>query len=539
MKLFCVRVVLISLLGLVLVPPANLIAGELTEDTTWSGTVTLDSNVVVTTGIVLTIEQGTTVRMSNGVTIRVYGQLLADGNEAKPILFTRYPSGNRWKQIRFVEAADSRFVNCIFEYANCAGDHKDYYNPGPNRYQYHEAVVLVASHVDFEKCVFRNLPSAVGEGDAIAIFSDDPNHPGNASANIRGCRFLSIGQGIHTRYSYVLVEDCYFQGKNGDNDDVDLWGESTPPPLIRYNLFDVPIEEDRINPTKCSAVIIGNVIRGSGDHGIVLRDKGFSIVMNNVVSNCPNGGIVIENTCNALLVNNTIVNCGSSRYGGIKLFDLGRAGSPYFLTKGGGVATVINCIVWDCPTTISVDDSQQLDGEPNAGSHITVKYCDIEGGRNSILVTQQRNVLDSTVTWLEGNINTDPQFANLSGSDYHLKSQVGRWNPTSLIWVPDLVHSPCIDTGDPNSDWTAELWPNGRFINMGAYGGTPEASMSLSNAGNIGDLNNDNNVDFLDFANFAANWETLRPLLREDLNRNKIVDVNDLSIFTDNWLWQE
>jgi len=533
MKLFCVRVVLICILGLVLVPPANLIAGDLTEDTTWSGTVTLDSNVVVTTGIVLTIEQGTTVRMSNGVTIRVYGQLLADGNEAKPILFTRYPSGNRWKQIKFVEAADSRFVNCIFEYANCAGDHKDYYNPGPNRYQYHEAVVLVASHVDFEKCVFRNLPSAGGEGDAIAIFSDDPNHPGNASANIRSCRFLSIGQGIHTRYSYVLVEDCYFQGKNGDNDDVDLYGESAPPPLVRRNLFDMPCNDDRVHPTKCSAVITENVIKGSdNDHGIVLRDKCTPIVTNNVIYNCPNGGIAVENACTAILVNNTIVNCAK----GIHCFDLGRAGFPYYLTPGGGTATVINCIIWDCSPSIRLEDSSNQQAK-DRGSHVTVSYCDVKGGRAGVSVSGTY----STVTWGEGNINVDPLFAAPTNNDYHLKSHAGCWNPATQSWVKDPVTgtSPCIDTGDPNSDWTAELWPNGRFINMGAYGGTPEASMSLSNAGNIGDLNNDNNVDFLDFANFAANWETLRPLLREDLNRNKIVDVNDLSIFVENWLWQE
>lgn len=119
MKLVDVRFVLISLLWLVLVLPANLNAMELNEDTTWSGNVILDSNVVVPTGIVLTIEPGTTVSMSNGVTIKIYGQLLADGTEAQPILFTRYPSGNRWKEIMFIEAADSRFVNCIFEYANC------------------------------------------------------------------------------------------------------------------------------------------------------------------------------------------------------------------------------------------------------------------------------------------------------------------------------------------------------------------------------------------------------------------------------------
>ena len=157
-------------------------AGELTEDTTWSGTVVLDSNVVVPAGIVLTIEPATTVQMKNAVTIYIYGRLLADGTEAQPIRFTRYASGMTWKQIRFVEAADSRLTNCIFEYANCVGDHKDYYDNDCNSATlplprtYHEAVVGLASHVDFEKCVFRNLPSAGGAGDAIAIISDDLYH---------------------------------------------------------------------------------------------------------------------------------------------------------------------------------------------------------------------------------------------------------------------------------------------------------------------------------------------------------------------------
>jgi hypothetical protein len=38
--------------------------------------------------------------------------------------------------------------------------------------------------------------------------------------------------------------------------------------------------------------------------------------------------------------------------------------------------------------------------------------------------------------------------------------------------------SPCIDAGDPNSDWTGEIWPHGERINMGTYGGTQQASMS-------------------------------------------------------------
>jgi hypothetical protein len=42
----------------------------------------------------------------------------------------------------------------------------------------------------------------------------------------------------------------------------------------------------------------------------------------------------------------------------------------------------------------------------------------------------------------------------------------------------DDVTSPCIDAGDPNSPVGDEPEPNGDRINMGAYGGTTEASKS-------------------------------------------------------------
>jgi L-ascorbate metabolism protein UlaG (beta-lactamase superfamily) len=46
--------------------------------------------------------------------------------------------------------------------------------------------------------------------------------------------------------------------------------------------------------------------------------------------------------------------------------------------------------------------------------------------------------------------------------------------------VIDDVTSPCIDAGDPNSPIGDESGPNGGLVNMGAYGGTAEASKSLS-----------------------------------------------------------
>ncbi len=510
----------------VYVPAANRISGELSRDTTWSEAIILEETVTVPTGTVLTIQPGVVVLAKDTVALVVHGQLLAEGTESEPIRFTHYGDGTTWKQIMFVEAADSRLARCIIEYADSQGEHQDYYEPGPRTY--HEAVVVLASHVDFEGCIFQKLPneSNNAEGDAIAVISDDQDHPGAASANVRNCKFLSIGQGVHTRYAYVLVENCYFQGKRGDNDDIDLWGESTPPCLIRRNLFDVPEHDDRVNPTRCSAIIVENVIRGSDDHGIVLRDKCSPIVMNNVIYNCNSGGIAVENSCTALLVNNTIVNCPR----GLRLFDLGRWGPPYSLNPGGGTATVINCIIWDCTQAMTLADSSNTQ-IADRGSHVTVSYCDIKGGRNSISVSGTH----STVTWGQGNIDADPQFADPGNRDYHLKSQAGRWDPAAQSWIQDALTSPCIDAGDPNSDWTAELWPHGKRINIGAYGGTPQASMSLSAAGNIADLDRNDTVDPNDLAVLADVWLAQDVLLAADLNHDATVDFRDLAKFAANW----
>ncbi len=73
----------------------------------------------------------------------------------------------------------------------------------------------------------------------------------------------------------------------------------------------------------------------------------------------------------------------------------------------------------------------------------------------------------------------DPNAVWVEG-DYHLMSQAGRWDPNSESWVVDEVTSPCIDAGDPNSEVGDEPGPNGGRINMGAYGGTVEASKSGS-----------------------------------------------------------
>lgn len=72
-------------------------------------------------------------------------------------------------------------------------------------------------------------------------------------------------------------------------------------------------------------------------------------------------------------------------------------------------------------------------------------------------------------------INADPLFADSKNGDYHLKSTAGRW--TGSAWVKDSVSSPCIDAGNPSSDYSNEPEDNGNRINIGRYGNTNYASL--------------------------------------------------------------
>jgi parallel beta-helix repeat protein len=168
-----------------------------------------------------------------------------------------------------------------------------------------------------------------------------------------------------------------------------------------------------------------------------------------------------------------------------------------------------NCILWeDTPNEIFCAQDED---------EIAVKYSDIQGGWPGT-----------------GNINEDPLFVD--PNDYHLKSAIGRWTSNLQVWTKDDVNSPCIDAGDPNSNWTRELWPHGKRINMGAYGGTPQASMSSSLIGNVADINADGTVNLKDYSRLIRNLQNTGPLLPEDLNLDNHIDRIDLLILTNNWL---
>ncbi len=130
--------------------------------------------------------------------------------------------------------------------------------------------------------------------------------------------------------------------------------------------------------------------------------------------------------------------------------------------------TITNSIFWH-------NDAEQIRVE--SGNDPVVTYSDIQGGWPG-----------------NGNIDKDPCFVSGAAyagfvipgggtemscmpGDYHLKSRAGHWDSMNT-WIIDDSTSPCIDAGDPDSPWQNEPEPSGGRINLGAYGGTAQASMT-------------------------------------------------------------
>ncbi|MHC4171817.1 MAG: right-handed parallel beta-helix repeat-containing protein [Planctomycetota bacterium] len=157
------------------------------------------------------------------------------------------------------------------------------------------------------------------------------------------------------------------------------------------------------------------------------------------------GGIFVSSPAYVRVTNCTIAN---NRLSGSQM------------SRGGGIQSVGSDIVIRNSIVWYNDGTAVLLQSP--ASYSPVLYSNIEGYYPG-----------------QGNIDTDPLFASVAGADYHLRSVLGRYDPGRDRWVTDHDNSPCIDAGDPQDPVGAEPFPNRKCINMGAYGGTSEASKSV------------------------------------------------------------
>jgi hypothetical protein len=142
---------------------------------------------------------------------------------------------------------------------------------------------------------------------------------------------------------------------------------------------------------------------------------------------------------------------------------------------GADYATLVNCtIVNNSPE--GVRQNTTADSLAIRNSILWNNGDDLVSGNMTATLGNLRysNIEDGDNIGTNGCLSADPLFAN-PANDFHLKSKGGRWTPGN-VWVKDALTSPCIDAGDPAADYALEPVPNGRRVNMGAYGNTPQAS---------------------------------------------------------------
>jgi hypothetical protein len=144
------------------------------------------------------------------------------------------------------------------------------------------------------------------------------------------------------------------------------------------------------------------------------------------------------------------------------------------IASGDSQVAAVNSILWGDPWREIV----QLDT-----GQVSVSYSAVAGGWSGPGCTNADPLFAGAGYWANPN---DPSAAVGPNSheaiwvwgDYHLRSRAGRWDPKAQNWVQDSATSPCIDAGDPGTPVGREAPPNGGIVNMGAYGGTTEASRS-------------------------------------------------------------
>jgi hypothetical protein len=198
-----------------------------------------------------------------------------------------------------------------------------------------------------------------------------------------------------------------------------------------------------------------------GGGGIYIQESA-PVITNNVIahnSGLDSGGIInLYGTPS--IINNTIAH---NRPNGMHL-----APTQLFHWGPANPQPVLNNIIWQNEIYVSLYVTE---------NDYDIRFNNIQG---SWKIDNEDEEEDSELLEDDesGNISVDPCFADPDNRDYHLKSQAGRWDPVKQSWVQDDITSPCIDTGDPDSEIGHEPSSNGGIVNMGAYGGTGQASKS-------------------------------------------------------------
>jgi len=328
----------------------------------------------------------------------------------------------------------------------------------------------------------RSIP----EGPHGSGMYNDESSPTLINCIFSGNTTGESGGGMYNHNSNPVLLNCTFSGNTAMRSGGGMYNDKSSPTLTNCTFIENSgrggggggMYNTNSSPMLSDCAFSGNSTTGSG--GGMFNDSSAPTLLNCIFSGNSaqrsGGGMYNRYTSQPTLTNCIFSGNSAGSGGGMESLDASRPTlfnctfSANFATgNGGGISNIqdsttklVNCILWaDTPDEIwAVSGTQRIRSLSTSGT-VEITYSNVQNGWPG-----------------EGNIDIYPQFADPENGDFHLKSQAGRWDPISQSWVIDQISSLCIDAGDPGMPVGLERFPNGGRINMGAYGGTPEASLS-------------------------------------------------------------
>ena len=385
-----------------------------------------------------------------------------------------------------------------------------------------KAITLTSTNSEESNIVAQTI-IATSSGRAVTFAFGE-----GSSSIIKG--FTINGGGILCEGTSPIISKNVIKDCRTSEAGAAVCGANNAAPTISYNV----IKNNTVDASSTSPLYIakGGAISECGgfiNHNIIIENKAYSVHYGGYNYVYAYGGALYR--CNGQILNNVIVgnqawatqpasNCESKGGGLYECSGIIKNNTIAFnrvIDFGGGL---YNCNATVKNNIIAYNGTSWTDGGGIYGS------C--QNTYNDIWSNQPDNFAGGALAG-NGDIAENPLFSDLGywddngttwlkddfwvNGDYHLESATGRWDTDTETWVIDDANSRCIDAGDPCEPIDVEPNPNGGRINMGAYGGTAEASKSPSGiietictSYPTMDFNHDCKVDFEDFATFTQSW---------------------------------
>jgi len=360
MKLLSRSTVLLTLLlPVALIAQTTPVGGPLETNTVWSpamGTILVYSNVVVTSNATLTIEAGTTVRLTNGLSISAQAgsRIEIQGTASERVLVLPMVGNNRWGTLSAGGNASSlaiRHAEIAFGGVNLGS----------------QATGLI------EDSYVHDVTSAIVANSAKFV-------------TIRRVHVKNYSETIYNSGTVILAEDSLFENMTAANSDALEIQGGPPGSIIRRCTFrhSSGSNSDALDFNGTSGVVVEDcLVYDFSDKGVSMGASGaggspdYGMTIRNCFIYNVNIGVAVKDGTTCGLYNNTIAD---SAYA-LQLYQ--KFTTP---VDGGHVTNSYNNILWGNTTSVRLTNNSTL----------IASYSDIQG-----------------TNWPgAGNISSDPFFLN-------------------------------------------------------------------------------------------------------------------------------